>query len=105
MRQPDAALTTSYAYNVIDHFQSIPGRNLFLYWPDNEFARRLVVQAHNLIKSRKNWLNASVEAAPFADVSRLNASTIQRLIAFVSFPTNYSFYLPPNVEYSLYTQE
>ena len=103
--KPRSQIKAQYSYNVIDHFQVMPGRNLFLYWPNNEFARRLVVQAHNLIKSRKNWLNASVEAASFAEPRLLNSSTIQRLIAFVSFPSNYSFYLPRNIEYTLYTQE
>ena len=47
------------SYNVIDHFQVMPNRDLILFYPDNPFVRRLVTESVDIIKSRKLWLNAS----------------------------------------------
>ena len=93
------------SYNVIDHFQVMPGRDLFLYYPNNDFIRRLVTQAHNVIKSRKPWLTATIQGTDSADISALNKTTIDRLIVFASFPSNYTFYLPKQIKYTLHTQE
>ncbi len=46
-----------------------------------------------------------VEGVKYPDLASLNLNTTNRLIAFIYFPSNYSFYLPNNVEYTIYTQE
>lgn len=98
---------TNPVYNAIDYFQVISGKNLILFYPNNPFIERIVSNAYEIIKARKNWLNATVQAAEFASLGPddLNSTVIKRLIAFISFPTNYSVSLPDNVEYKIYTEE
>lgn len=46
-------------YNVIDYFQVQSGKNLVLYSPDTPLIKRIVTNAFDIIKLRKNWLNFS----------------------------------------------
>jgi hypothetical protein len=46
------------AYFVVDYFQTLPGRHLILYHPDTPIVKQVVMNAYNVIRTRKLWLNA-----------------------------------------------